>query len=153
MFDITKLPAYYFEKYGEEKVREIVGAAPNVFGIWKRDMRFPLDAVQKMLEFDPAPLSEVRPLYENPPNGQKIAILMPCIGEPKAKTMDCIVKLMNPKEMVFQRAATTYLDVSRNELAAWALRQDFEWLYWQDADMVVPCGDAAWYKNATENPM
>jgi hypothetical protein len=149
MLDLTKLPSYYIEKYGRERVAEIIEQSANVVAMWEKAGNFRLNAVQKLLDFDPEPISEIRPLYENPPTGTKLAIVMPLIGCPEPKSVDCLMRLYDKREMRYHRVAFNNLSVARNALAAWALREGFEWVYWRDGDMMEPCGDAAFFKRET----
>lgn len=153
MFDLRKLQTYYLEKYGRERIAELLDQKQPVIAMWEKSGKFPVDALQKMLEHDPEPLSEVRPLYENPPTGTRLAILMPLIGPPEPKTLDCLMRLYDRREMGFQRMAFNNLSVSRNYLAAWALQRGFEWFFWHDGDMLHPCGDAAYFKKAAGLPI
>lgn len=151
-FDLNALPAHYLATHGLAKVAEITGQSTSIVSMWTKRNKFPLDAVAKLLEFDPAPLAAIRPLYTNPEPGKKLAILMPLIGPPEPKSMDALIKLYDPREMEFKRFAFNSLPVARNALAAWFLRGPFEWSYWRDGDMVEPCGDAAYFKDAAELP-
>lgn len=152
MFDLTQLPAHYLSVYGQEKVAEVIGVTTNVLAMWLKREKVPLAAVQKLLEFDPAPLGTIRPLYDNPQPGTKLAILVPLSGNPEPKMMDCLLKLYDRKEMAYQRLAFNCTSVVRNALAAWGLRGGFTWFFWLDGDNVVPCGDAPWFKAAADLP-
>lgn len=152
MIDLTALPAHYLATYGPAKVAEVVGASTSVLQMWIKRGKVPLAAVQKLLEFDPGPMASIQPLYTNPVPGTKLAILVPLASSPAPKTMDCLMKLYDRKEMGYQRLSFNCISVSRNALAAWALRGGFEYFYWHDGDSVVPCGDGAWFKDAAGLP-
>lgn len=152
MLDLRNLHTYYIEKYGKEKVAEIVGQKSPVIAMWLKTSKFPVDALQSLLEHDPEPMSAVRPLYENPPSGTKLCVLMPLIGPPEPKCMDAFARLYDRREMGYKRSAFNSLPVARNVLAHWALEKGFEHFYFRDGDMVEPCGDAALYRELTENP-
>lgn len=152
MFDLRALPAHYVGTYGLPKIAEVCGQSLSVVSMWHKRSKFPLDAVAKLLEFDPAPLGAVTPLYTTQPLGKKLAILVPLMGPPEPKMMDCLLKLYDPKEMAYMRLAFNCLPVVRNALAAWALRNGYEWLWWQDGDNIWPAGDATWFKHAAELP-
>lgn len=152
MLDLLSLPGRYLDTYGRDKVAEVVGANARMIAMWQKRKKFPLAAVQKLLDFDPAPIHEVKPLYTNPEPGKRIAFVMPLSGSPAVKTMECVLKLFDKRTMDFKRVAFNNLSVSRNALAAWALRGPFEWIWWHDGDSVVPCGDVDWYKKAAELP-
>lgn len=153
MLDLNALPAYYVAKYGLPKVAEVVGKSVSLVSMWIKRNKFPLDAASKLLTFDPAPVHEVRPLYELPAPGEKLAILVALTGKPEPKMMDCLVKLYNPAEMFYERRAFNCTSVVRNELAAVGLRSSAKWFFWPDGDSLLPCGDAAWYKQAANLPL
>lgn len=152
MFDLTALPDHYLAIHGIAKVAEVTGKSTSIISMWTKRKKFPLEAVAKLLEFDPAPLAAIRPLYTNPEPGKKLAILMPLMGPPEPKTMDCLMKMFDPREMAYQRIAFNCLSVARNALAAFGLRGGYEWFFWPDGDSLLPCGDAAWYKEAAGLP-
>ncbi len=153
MLNLTALPQRYVEALGRDKVAEIVGEKMPTVALWiSKNYAFPLRAVEALLAFDPTPLHEIKPLYETPEPGKKLMILMPCTGSPSMKSMETILRLYNPAEMVFRTVAFNNLSVARNTLAAIWLASDSPWSFWMDADMICPAGDAAWYKAATDNP-
>ena len=149
MLDLKALPAHYIEILGRDRVAEIVGVKPKIVSMWEKTGAYSVEAVQRLLEHDPTPLHRITPLYCNPEPGTKLAILIPLVGTPKGKMFDCFARLYDKHEMGFQRRAFNNLSVARNELAAWALARPFEWLLWMDADALVPCGDAAFFREAS----
>lgn len=152
MFDLNALPAHYLSTYGAAKIAEVTGNTKSIVAMWQKTNRFPLDAVSKLLDFDPSPLAAVTPLYTNPKLGNKLAILVPLMGPPEPKMMDSLIRLYDPKEMAYQRFAFNCLSVSRNALAAWFLRGPYEWAFWMDGDSLLPCGDAEWFKEQADLP-
>lgn len=152
MFDLRQLHTYYIDKYGRDAVASILDQKAAVVAMWQKSCKFPVDALQRLLEHDPEPLSAIKPLYENPPAGTKLCILMPLIGPPEPKAMDCLMRLYDRREMGFKRAAFNNLSVARNILMGWWLARDFEWAFFMDGDMVLPCGDAAAFKTLAELP-
>lgn len=149
MFDLLKLPPYYLEKYGRDRIAELLGQKSAIVAMWEKSGKFPLDAVQKLLEHDPEPLKEVRPLYENPPQGTKLCILTPLAGPLAPQSQDAFSGLYDKREMGYRRVSFNNLSVARNTLAAWALKNNYEWLYWRDSDMVEPFGDGTLFKSLT----
>lgn len=152
MLDLLSLPGKYLETYGRDKVAEVVGENARIVAMWQKRSKFPVTAIQKLLDFDPSPLHAIKPLYTTPEPGKKVAFLMPLSGPPEPKTMDCILRLYDKTTMDFKRVAFNNLSVARNALAAWALRGPYEWFWWQDGDAVVPCGDAALFKKLADLP-
>lgn len=153
MIDLTQLPAYYLEKYGRDKVAEVLDEKTPVVAMWQRRGKFPLSAVQRLIEFDPAPVGGIETLQSNPEPEKKLAILVPLSGAPAVKMMDCLLKLYDRSQMDYKRVSFNNLSVSRNALAAWALRGPYQWFWWHDGDALLQCGDAAWYKLEAELPM
>lgn len=152
MLDVAQLPAHYVGKYGIERVAQVIGKSSSLVSMWHKRGKFSLDAVAKLLEFDPEPLAAIKPLYTNPAPGTKLAILMPLSSPAEPKSNDALLKLYDKREMDYRRMSFNSLPVLRNALAAAALRDGFEWMYWRDGDMVEPCGDAEWFKAAAERP-
>lgn len=153
MFDLNALPEYYLAKLGLPRVAAILGKSPSLVAMWKSKSKFPLDAVAKLLEHDPSPLEAIKPLYANPEvTGKKLAILVPCTSAPSPKMVDCLMKLYDPREMIYERRAFNNLSVARASLAAFFLRTTCDWSYWLDSDMGVPCGDAGWFRDAADLP-
>lgn len=152
MFDVTKLPGTYLEEYGAEKLAEILGQTEAKVKFWVHSEEFPLEALQKLLVFDPAPLAQMKPLYENPPAGTKVAILACSNRKPEPLTVASLFKLYDSRSMVYEPFGFNSLYHVRNMAAAWFLKSGLEWSFWSDDDSVHPCGDAAWFKRATGQP-
>jgi len=152
MIDLTKLPDFYIGKHGIARVAEVAGKSVSLVSMWSKRGKFPLDAVSRLLEFDPTPIAAIQPLYGNPPVGEKLMVLVPLAGAPEPKMMDCLLKLYDRNEMSYERFAFNCLSITRNVLAAKFLSSQATWAWWQDGDSIVPCGDAAWFKEATDLP-
>lgn len=153
MINLTELPERYLATLGRPRLAEICGQTEGIVAMWLKRKKFPLEAVQRLLEHDPSPLAEIKPLYETFPLGGKLAVLMPLSGPPNPNVLDCLIRLYDRREMQYQRVAFNCLSVSRNALAAWGLRTPCEWFFWLDGgDTIVPCGDVAWFKQAADVP-
>jgi hypothetical protein len=152
VINLVELPQSYIEKYGRDKVIEVIGQGPAMISMWLSRKKFPLDAVQKLIEFDPSPLHEIKPLYEKIELGKKLAILMPMNGPPEPEIMDAFSKLYDPKEMDFRRVAFNNLSVARNSLAGQFLKGPWDWALWWDSDTIPPYGDAEAFKKLCQNP-
>lgn len=151
-FDITTLPQRYLDALGRAEVARITGQTEQIVAMWAKRGKFPIDALQRLLDHDPSPLNEVRPLSEVIPLGHKLIILMPLAGSPEPKTLDTLMRLYDRREMAFDRFSFNNLSVSRNALAARFLNGPWEWAYWMDGDSLLPCGDAKFFKDAAELP-
>jgi len=152
VIDLVNLPKKYIDKYGRGRVTEIIGQSPSMVSMWLSRKRFPVEAVQKLLDFDPEPLHAVKPLYTNPEPGKKLVILMPLNGPPVPEVLDAFSRLYDPKEMDFRRVAFNNLSVARNALAGQFLRGPWEYAIWWDGDTIPPYGDAAAFKRLCETP-
>ena len=152
MIDLVNLPKSYIDKYGRDKVTEVIGQGPAMVSMWLSRNRFPVEAVQKLIEFDPSPLHEVKPLYTTPETGKKLVILMPMNGPPEPEIMDAFARMYDPKEMDFHRVAFNNLSVARNSLAGHFLKGPWDWALWWDSDTIPPYGDAAAFKKLCQNP-
>ncbi len=152
MLDLNALPGWYVNKHGLAKVAEVAGKSTSLFAMLQKRNKVPLDAVSRLLAFDPAPLHEIKPLYPAQDEGTRLVILVPLTGNPEPKMMDTLVRLYDRQKMAYRRVAFNCLSVSRNTLAAIFLRGPWEWAYWLDADSLLPAGDAEWFKTAAEVP-
>lgn len=150
MLKLTELPQQYVEKYGKDKVAEICGQPLAVISMWLSKRSFPLAAMEALLAFDPAPIHAVNPLYTEENRKAKLALLLPSLGGLSGPTVETVIRLYNPQEMTVKRMGFNTLSFVRNSLAAWFLSQDIEWAFWIDSDMVLPAGDAKWFKDTTK---
>jgi hypothetical protein len=152
VIDLVNLPQTYIDKYGRDKVTEIIGQGPSMMSMWLSRKRFPVEAVQKLLDFDPSVLHGIKPLYTNPEPGKKLVILMPLNGSPEPEVLDAFSRLYDPKEMDFRRVAFNNLSVARNALAGEFLRGPWDKAIWWDGDTIPPYGDAAAFKRLCQTP-
>lgn len=120
--------------------------------MWISRKRFPIEAIQKLIDFDPTPLHQVRPLYTNPEPGKKLVILMPLNGPPEPEILEAFARLYDPKEMDFRRVAFNNLSVARNALAGEFLRGPWDKAIWWDGDTIPPHSDAASFKKICQLP-
>lgn len=146
MLDLRSLPQRYLTELGAEKVAEITGATKSVMAMWISREKFPLEAVQRLLEFDPTPLNEIKPLYTIPEKPTRLAILL-CTNRPVASgTYDTLLAMKGP-EMQFRRFSFNSIYHVRNMAAHWFLNKSgCEWAYFSDDDMIHPCGDPVLFK-------
>ena len=146
MLDLMALPQRYRKAIGDEKIAEIVGETPERVGIWIMTRKFPMEAMSKLLAYDPFPIHEIRPLYETPAPGTRLAILLPTNRPICPATMDTIIPMFNVHEMQFHRESFNSLYHVRNMAAAWYLKSGCEWSWWSDDDLIHPCNDAPLFK-------
>lgn len=141
MLNLLSLPGRYLKELGAAKVAAITGARPAVISMWAKTGRFPLEAVQKLLDHDATPLHEIQPLYTVPEKPSRLAILL-CTSRPPCQgTIDCLMEMKKP-EMRYRRFTFNSLYHVRNMAAAWFLNKSgCEWSYWPDDDVLPPCGD------------
>ena len=151
MLDLTALPKRYLDSLGKEKVAEITGVSSSVLSMWVSRGTFPVDAIQKLLEADPTPIHEIRPLYTVPETHPRVSVIVPASSPPSLNTTRFLLKLMDA-EMQLEPECFNSLYHVRNMAAGKFLASGREWSYWSDSDMVGPCGDAAWFKAVTRQP-
>lgn len=149
MLDLTQLPSWYLTKYGRDKIAEVMAQSCAVVDFWTQRNEFPLVAVQKLLEFDPAPLGDVRPLYENPTGDPRVAIVACSNRKPEPLMVTSLFKMYDSKTMVYRPFTFNSLFHVRNMGAAWFLGTGLPWSFWPDDDSLLPCGDAKWFKEVT----
>lgn len=151
MLDLVALPARYLAQYGPDKVADVCGTTTSLMGMWQKRGKFPLDAVQKLLEFDPAPLKELQPLSAVPPSPLKVLILVPCSGPVDPRTMECLCAL---KEPGVDLITASFWDIyeSRNILAQQFLDSSADIAFFSDADMIHGCGDAKRFRKLANAP-
>lgn len=146
MLDLCSLPRRYFDALGADKVADITATKKAVVLMWMKTGKFPLVAIQRLLEFDPTPIHEIKPLYTIPEAASRLMILLPTNRPIAAATMDTVLPMFNQKEMQYKRVSFNSLYHVRNMLAAAFLASPCEWSWWSDDDMIHPCGDAALFK-------
>jgi len=146
MLDLRSLPQRYLNELGADKVAEITGASKSVMAMWISRDKFPLEAVQKLLEFDATPIHEIKPLYTVAEKPTRLAMLL-CTNRPVASaTYDTLLAMKGP-EMQFRRFNFNSIYHVRNMAAAWFLNKSkCEWAHFGDDDMIHPCGDAELFK-------
>lgn len=147
MLDLKSLPSRYIKELGAERVAEITGAKKAVLSMWIAREAFPLEALQKLIEFDPTPIHEVKPLYVNPAPGNKLMMILPTNRSPSAATMDTLIPMFRQGDMQFCRVSFNSLFHVRNMGAARFLASGAPLSYWSDDDMIHPCGDGPLFKN------
>jgi hypothetical protein len=151
MLDLTALPKRYLDQMGRERVAELCGVTTSVISMWVSRGTFPLEAVQKLLEADPSPIHEIKPLYENPAQDIKLSIIVPSATGRHPMTEACLFKLKTPQMEIVPESFNSLYHV-RNMAAARFLKSEREWSFWSDADMVHQCGDAVWFKQTIGDP-
>lgn len=149
MLKITELPKQYIEKYGKERVAEVIGQKPSVLSMWLSRDSWPLEAIEKLLAFDPYPINDIKPLYQNTPIGGKLAICVPCNAPINGRSLESMMRLYNPVEMQPIRRSFNNPVIVRNCIAQIFLDSGCEWAFWHDSDMILPAGDSKWFKEAT----
>lgn len=146
MLDLRSLPQRYLSELGADKVAEITGASKSVLAMWISREKFPLEAVQRLLEFDPTPIHEIKPLYTVPETPTRLAILLATNRPVPPAMMDTVLPMFKQSEMRYKRFSFNSIYHVRNMLAEWFLKSGCEWSWWTDDDMIHPCGDAPLFK-------
>lgn len=152
MLDLTKIPQRFIERHGKEKIVEVTGQSVSLVSAWISKGTFPVTAVQALLEYDPDPIHEIKPLYETFSLQKTLMYLMPVSTAVTGKAMGSFARLYDKREMLYETYAYNAIHVARNVLAARFLRSPAEWSFWHDADNMHPCGDAEYFKREAELP-
>lgn len=153
MLNLLELPDKYLAKYGAAKIAEITGSTPALLGMWKKRGKFPVDALQKLLDFDPFPIAEIKPLYENPTTHPKVAVLMPVQASVHPYTMESLMGIYSPSTFKIKTHAFWSAYHARDFLANWFLRDSgCEIAFWVDSDMVLPHGNAERFNQMGKTP-
>ena len=152
MLDLNALGPRYHTQYGEDKIVEVCGVTPATVKSWVAKERWPVDALNKLLAFDPSPIHEIRPLYENAPVGTRLARLMPSNRPTDPRTFEAVMRMYEPAKMQIKGFMFNNLNVVRNMAAAWFLSSANEWSYWNDDDVIPPYGDSKAFKELCDLP-
>jgi hypothetical protein len=151
MLDLKALPKRYLDHLGRERVAEITGVTPGVLSMWISRDSFPVDALSKLLEFDPTPIHEIHPLYPPTKLDKIMSVIVPSSSAPAANNTKCLWKMMD-ENMEWEPESFNSLYHVRNRAAHRFLLSRREWSFWSDSDMIHPCGDPEWFKRVTRNP-
>lgn len=152
--DFVAVGKRFIEIHGIDKACEITGKSKALVAQWPSGAKNPtVEDLQALLTYDPDPLHAVMRLYEPmAAEGNRLAIVMVTNRQPHPATMESVLKLFDSTKMRFIRKTSNFLIRGRNQ-AAWAfLQSGCEWALWVDDDMVLPCGDAEWFRKATGSP-
>ena len=152
MLDLVALPARYLAQYGEEKTAEICAVTPATLRSWVAKEKWPLDAVNRLLQFDPSPIHEIQPLYPAIPEGRRLAILLPSNRATDPRVFEAVMRMYDSAKMTLRSFTFNNLNVVRNMAAAWFMSSGCEWSHWNDDDVIPPFGDAARFKEICELP-
>lgn len=154
MIDLTLIGKDFVTKHGSEKTQEVTGKNAAKVAQWETSAAQPTaEDLTKMLAYDPDPIHAVKPLYEKQdPAGSRLAILMVTNRAVQPATMESVMRLFESNKMQFIRQTTNFLTRGRNQAAHRFLQSGCEWSFWVDDDMILPCGDAAWFKQVTQAP-
>lgn len=153
MIDLLSVGKTFIAKHGKDKTCEVTGKTAAFVTQWEAGTKNPtVEDVQKMIEYDPDPIHAVKPLYETPELGKRLAILMVTNRAVQPATMESLIRLYEPAKMQFIRQTTNFLTRGRNQAAWKFLQSGCEWAFWVDDDMILPCGDAEWFKSVCSAP-
>lgn len=130
-----------------EAASEFFSASEEELELWKNELQIPVSALEKV--FDPAafqvPISE-DVLYR----GKQVAVLLPWYKTTSPVTAFSIMSLLDRARMaVMLNFGDAFIAHSRNTLAEKFLKSNLEWALTIDDDMVLPCGNAAWFNSFT----
>jgi hypothetical protein len=167
----------FLDKYGKDKAIEVVGKSSAVIARWVNGLEPTVGDLQRLIDFDPSLVSEnfvqvvdpnAKPVefqhitYNTPeesvgprfewPSGKFLDILIVANQGIEPDTMLSLMKQWEPDKMDIRVQAETLPIYARNKLAAQFIEGGKPWSFWLDRDIVLPCGDVAWFRQATGNP-
>lgn len=139
------LPAIHTNKFGSI----MTGAAPipdhfiaKMKEVWPDEMPKPIEAGDdSVMTFS----REINQLH--------FAILSPVRNSYDPRCVSSVVGIVRRTGCGWiQRPFDSMIARSRNILAAAFLKTDYEWSLWIDDDMIIPNGDANWFKKSVKRP-
>ena len=154
MLKLTNIAKDFIQRHGEAFTVETTGAKLETVRAWAAGTSQPnLQQVEKLLDADPDPINTIKPLYEGGlKEGQRLAICMNTNRQVDWRTMQSLAKLYESEKMQLIIHPTNFIVRGRNQLARRFLESHCEWSLWVDDDMVLPCGDANWFKTVCQAP-
>lgn len=146
------MSAPYFQGLVLAKISELKNNAADFFGVRPETIRswalspagIPITAVEKVFDFSHAfPKAEMV-------LRQKVCITLPFYKQTNPATAFSIMGLIDrAKTKVMLRWGDAFIIHSRNVIAQDFLKTEIEWQLTIDDDMVVPWGNASWYRAFT----
>ena len=145
----------FLQKLVINKIKELGEGAPDFFGVgvetviaWERGtLGIPVDAVEKIIDTENFFKSKVE---EARWEGKKVCILLPWYKSTSPVTAFSIMSMLDRTKMaVMLNFGDAFIAHTRNTLAENFLRSNMEWSLTVDDDMVLPCGNAAWFNSLT----
>lgn len=155
MIKVENIAKDFLAKHGPEVTAQVTGASLQTAAGWAEPKKTPpsYKQVSAMLEYDPDPINAVKPLVpEMTTPGGRLAILIQTNRQIQWQTMQSIMKLYDSTKMQCMINYSNFLVRGRNVLARKFLETNCEWSLWVDDDMILQCGDAAWFKAASQCP-
>jgi hypothetical protein len=174
---ITGIGQKFLDKHGKDKAIEVVGKSSAAIARWVNGLEPTVGDLQRLIDFDPSLISpnfvqQVNPpaielgqgVYSAPekeepvgprfewPTGKFLDILIVANQGIEPDTMLSLMKQWEPDKMDIRVQAETLPIYARNKLSAQFLEGGKPWSFWLDRDIVLPCGDVAWFRQATGNP-
>ncbi len=114
---------------------------------WNQEMRIPVSALEKVFNPDQIrlPCSE-EALWK----GKQVCILLPWYKSTNPVTAFSIMSMLDRAKMaVMLNFGDAFIAHTRNTLAEKFLQSNLEWALTVDDDMILPCGNAAWFNSFT----
>lgn len=146
---LTDLVKAKIQELGPEASAEFFGVTPRQIGQWANNSKqVSLAAVEKV--FDPekfkVPVAPLSAEWE----GRRVAICLPAYKSFHPHMAFCIFSLLDRAKMrLFLLSGDALIAHTRNSLAKQFLDSEAEYSYWQDDDLLVPIGNADWFRRTT----
>jgi hypothetical protein len=161
----------FLDKHGKDKAIEVIGKSGAVVARWVNGLEPSVADLQRLINYDPLLIEILSPPQVLPveggeqisekeesvgprfewPTGKFLDILIVANQGIEPDTMLSLMKQWEPDKMDIVVQTETLPIYGRNKLAAKFLDGGKPWSFWLDRDIVLPCGDVAWFRQATGN--
>ena len=142
---LQSLVVHKIREIGHEKAAELFGVSVQLVKQWENGSKaISLSAVEKVFEMPEQ--KSVEASWE----GKKVLILLPWYKQTNPLTAFSLLALLNRDKMgVAMEFGDAFIAHARNVLLDRLLSTGIEWGLMLDDDMIVPMGNASWFKSKT----
>lgn len=142
---LQSLVIHRAKELGPERAAEFFGVSPQLVRQWVAGSKpVSLAAVEKVFESP-----EQKPV-EAAWEGKKVLLLLPWYKQTNPLTAFCLLGLLNREKMgVAMEFGDAMIAHARNTLLDRLIQTGIEWGLMLDDDMILPMGNAAWFRKYT----
>ena len=148
---LTDLVHQQIVRLGEPAAAEFFEVSPTTVRLWMLGGEpVPLSAVEKTFSVDKV-LKDSGRMVEAAWEGKQVALLMPQQKTTNPLTLFSILSMVDRAKMATLLIfGDSFIQHTRNKLAAQFLKTGIPWAFHIDDDSVFPCGKAEWYNAVTD---